>query len=522
MPLRPQQEELKNLVDKIKTEQSQINEIFLAWGVGSGKSLAPVILSDLLTGDRLQVVVVPRNILKTQGEKGYNVEYYPVNKTARIASNSGNPHRGCHSCFTSYQGISANPELWLNLFRKNKCMLVLDEFHHLSEGGVWVDTIRKMKELSFLTVYLSGTISRGDQTKIPFVPYDKNHNIDFTDTLSRKWIVYTTEQALIDKVVLPFEATPVNGSGSFIDLNGITRNFSRFTGDSNQLRCSFQSEYAEHMIDLSLNHWLEYKKNHPWSKILIVSPDIKTAKEYTNYIKNKYFGVKSGIATSEDSADCKDTIKRFKQDNNTFEYLDCLINVAICYEGLDVPPASHILALTLIRSLPWLQQMVGRCTRVYKNKKLGFVFCPADPKMIKALKLIDGGTVLPATNNPEAKTSPNQDAPTGEARTIEALNSEAHINGVPLFPEFAPLPVKKETQSETEHRLRSEINHVINNVIGKTGNGNKHIKSRIFWMKVKLLVNNGRDDAGRLKRKKVEEMTIKELQKVGDFCKNYK
>jgi superfamily II DNA or RNA helicase len=522
LKLRPQQQELKNLVDDIESCQSQVKEIFLAWGVGSGKSLAPVILSDLLTGGRLQVVGVPRNSLKTQGELGYNNDIYPVDKTARIASNVGDPHRGCHSCFVSYQGISANPELWIELFKNKECMLVLDEFHHLSEGGIWVNTIRQMKELSFLTVFLSGTISRGDKTKIPFVPYDKNHNIDFTSTDKRKWIVYTTKQALADKAVLPFEATPVNGAGSYIDLDGITRNFDKFTGNSNQLRCSFKSEYAEHMIDLSINHWVEYKKNNPWSKILIVSPDIKTAKEYTEYIKNKFPYVKSAIATSEDSNECKDNIKRFKQDNGTFKYLDCLVNVGICYEGLDVPPASHILALTLIRSIPWLTQMTGRVTRIYGQKKNGFIFCPADPKMIKALKTIEGGVIHPAIGELSEPSKSNNSESTGPARTIEALSSKAHIDN--LFSGFMPKSetIKTESQSEKEHRLRTEINNHINRIFGNESPGNKRVKQRVFWLRIKMLVNNGRDNDGKLQTKHLDEMSCRELEKCVEFANKYK
>ena len=297
-----------------------------------------------------------------------------MDKIARIADNCGDPFRGCDSCFTSYQGISANPELWIQVFKENDCMLILDEFHHLSEGGDWIKTIKEMQKLAFLTAYLSGTIFRGDNTKIPFVPYNNQDEIDYRNTDKKRWIIYSSEDALQDGAVLPFESLTVNGSGSYIDKSGIERSFHKFTGDSNQLRCSFQSEYAEHMLDLSIGHWLKYKKLHPWSKILIVSPDIATAKEYTEYIQKKYPFIKSAIATSEDSKECKDNIKRLKQDNHTFKSLDCLINVGICYEGLNVPPASHIVALTLIRSLPWLIQMTGRVIRRYKEKETGYVF----------------------------------------------------------------------------------------------------------------------------------------------------
>ena len=99
MALRKQQQKLKDLVLEIQNGNSEIKEIFLSWGVGSGKSLSPVILSDLLINNKKQVVVVPRNSLKTQGEVEYNNDIYPVDKIARIADNCGDPFRGCDSCF---------------------------------------------------------------------------------------------------------------------------------------------------------------------------------------------------------------------------------------------------------------------------------------------------------------------------------------------------------------------------------------------------------------------------------------
>ena len=70
--------------------------------------------------------------------------------------------------------------------------------------------------------------------------------------------------------------------------------------------------------------------------------------------------------------------------------------------------------------------------------------------------------------------------------------------------------------------LRKEINSVINKIVGTESAGNRKVKERIFWLKAKQLVNKGRDDNGKLLRKPLKEMTVKELQKVADFSKNYK
>ena len=184
--LRPQQLELKSLVEEIKNG-APIKDIILAWSVGAGKSLASVILSDLLTKRRKQLVVVPRISLQVQGERTFLEDFYPTNKTARIASNTGDPWRGCDSAFVTFQTVCMNPDRWIKVFNENEVMLIMDEAHHLSGHGDWIKTIAKLKQLSFLTVFMSGSPFRGDDTRIPFLPYNDNGELDYrnTNNLSR-------------------------------------------------------------------------------------------------------------------------------------------------------------------------------------------------------------------------------------------------------------------------------------------------------------------------------------------------
>ena len=263
--LRPQQKELEDLVEGIKYG-SPIKDIILAWSVGAGKSLASVILSDLLTKGRKQLVIVPRVSLQYQGERTFLENYYPTDKKARIASNSGDPWRGCDSAFITFQAVCLNPKKWITLFKENEVMLVMDEAHHLSGHGDWIKTISILKELSFLTVFMSGSPFRGDDTKVPFLPYDENGNLDYRNTETLKWIIYTSKDALRDGHILPFEATTIDGSGSYIDLDGFTRDFHNLESSGDRLRCVFDSDYAYNFIDFSFNKWLEHKKKKPFFK----------------------------------------------------------------------------------------------------------------------------------------------------------------------------------------------------------------------------------------------------------------
>lgn len=510
MSLRPHQQQLKNYVDNIKSG-APIKEIFIFAAPGGGKSLCPVILSDLLENNNKQLWVVPRDSLKEQGEGDYINNIYPVNKTARIADNSGDPFRGCDCAITTYQAIGANPEKWIQVFKDYEVMLILDEFHHLSEFGEWVAPIREMKNNSFLSVFMTGTINRGDGTALPFVPYNVI-DIDFSDTPERKWIVYSREQALKDGAILPFLTCLVQGSGKYIDRAGMERSFSEFGGSGDHLKTAFQTDYAYHLIDLTVNGWKTFKKNHHWSKLLIVSPDIETAKDYLNYLK--HFQIKAGIATSDDNKKCKDNIKRFKLNNFLANSLDCLVTVAVAYEGLSVPEITHTGLLTLIRSIPWLEQCLARGARNYKDKKCGFVYAPKDPKLLTAIKSITAGQILTITaeGQERGEIDPDAEPSTWTPPQIQALESEAHIEGLktPDYSEYIP-EQHIESQSHKEKRIRKEINSVINKIVGNASAGNRKVKQAIFWKKAKRIID-----------KPIKEMSIPELEKINIFAQTYK
>jgi len=522
MPLRPQQEKLNSLVSDI-SNGAPIKDIVLYWAPGGGKSLAPVILSQLITLEKKKIVwVVPRNSLKSQGESDFQNEFFPVDKQIRIADNSGDPFRGCAGCVTTYQAISANPELWEGVSNYYEILLILDEMHHLSKTGDWISIIQKMYDKSFLRVMMTGTISRGDEKKIPFIPYNSAFP-DFQDTNSLKWVIYTRDQALEDGSILPFEVYTINGSGEYIDLSGVKRYFKRFQGSGDELRTALTTEYAYTLLNLVIKNWMKYKKKHPWAKFLIVSPDIKTAREYTIFLRD--LGIICDIATSDNNSECKASINKFKKNNDSPEALHGLVSVGVAYEGLNVPAITHMGILTIIRSIPWLDQCFARSARNHKGKKTGYIYAPKDPKLLKAVRSISGGDVLPVSleievEEIEPQAQDDDDRFSLGKQQIEALSSKAHIDII-HNDRLAPQdPTQnKETPSQKEARFRSAINKHIEETVESTGHGNKGVKKKLFWLRIKQIVNNGRDDQGRLITKPLKEMSIKELEKVYDFIK---
>ena len=85
--------------------------------------------------------------------------------------------------------------------------------------------------------------------------------------------------------------------------------------------------------------------------------------------------------------------------------------------------------------------------------------CPADPKMIKALKDMAGGVIKSADGELQEKPEPDPDKELSEGggnNGIEALSSKAHLEDLQEFRDFLKEKneTKQESQSEKEHRVK--------------------------------------------------------------------
>jgi superfamily II DNA or RNA helicase len=448
--LRPQQERLDELI-KQKQAGEPIDEIFLYWVPGAGKSLVAPIVSQMVTDDKTKLLwVVPRTSLAIQGEADFRgAGHCDVgDKDIRIADNTGeqfDPFKGLAGAVATYQTISASPKKWMQISREYKLILILDEYDSLVNESSWIEPIKEMYENSILRIPMTGTIVRSDLVELGFTPYLKTGEIDFSETKTRKWIIYDNEQALKDGSILPFEAILVGGSGRYISKKGDAVGYSNFTGNSQELRNAFETEYVYKLFDISITHWNEHRKYYPWAKYLLIAQDIDLAKEYLSWFTKN--GYRAGIATSEDSGGAKEVIGRFRRDHNRKDALDILISVAMIYKGLNIVQCTHEVFTTVVRGTAWVEQALGRVRRRYKDKDKGYFFCPDDPKIKEVIKTISGGILAPAIGEYK-KPEKKEKNPFAVANSPTYLESTIHVESVPY--------------SVKEKMLRDEINKSIN------------------------------------------------------------
>ncbi|NEN89008.1 MAG: DEAD/DEAH box helicase family protein [Okeania sp. SIO3H1] len=404
MKLRDHQKQFQQICKRIKAGE-KIRKIVMVVTPGGGKSLIPIIAAANLIpspgrgnfqGNIADKIcwIVPRRNLQQQAEENFISQYFreQLGYKHRIMANNNNepnPSKGTSGYAATYQAIVANPNLHAQEFQRCRYILVLDEFHHVEEGGSWHKALQPLVDKAVLVIMVTGTAERGDKKAIAFMPYRQTSNgmtPDLFDSEDTGVIRYTRGQALREEAIVPLHFEWGDGEAEWVDKKGERRSVDSLAeaGDYTNVALStaLKTGYARQLLTQCSDNWKSYKQINSRAKMLVLAPSISTAKEYLKWLED--LKIKAVIATSDDSKKAQADIKKFKKD---YKYgdekaVDVLVTVAMAYEGLDVPAITHIACLTNIRSKPWLEQCWARAARVDREakdlKKTGLIFMPDD------------------------------------------------------------------------------------------------------------------------------------------------
>lgn len=461
---RQHQSEFEKVIDTIiDMRSSEIRTILCKVTPGGGKSALPIIAGKLITrglADKL-LWICPRMALQVQGERNFIDPFFRAmfthNHTIRSSTNEPDPCRGHSGFISTYQAIAADRhQTVLNEVTRRRYIVILDEFHHLDIDGEWHKALKPIVDAAKFLVLMTGTLERGDLKKIAFVEYtDSKYKYGARPVMigdnETAVIEYERVAALEDHAILPIHFVFSDGRSSWETANGNTVNAESFYNvmpkeRGSALYAALSTEFAEHLLALALNHYLIYQRTVRSAKFLVVTANIAEARRHFQKLKNNGYLV--GLATSHDSDEAIEQIENFKQGG-----VDILVTIAMAYEGLDVPEASHIACLTHIRSKPWIEQMFARAVRINKmagawQDQIAYVFAPDDMLMreivleieaeqIKSVR--DGRPVQRILTNSKARA---RIMPLGSAATNQR---EARLNP------------KLKTPKQKEESLLSEI-----------------------------------------------------------------
>jgi len=369
---------------------------------GAGKSSIPIIAGKLITADIADALAwfVPREKLQHQGECNFQDPFFrdmfQHSLSIRSSTNEQDPCRGLDGFITTYQALGVDSFGTVQQeIKKKRYIVILDEFHHAEYDGIWHKALAPIvKDAEFL-ILMTGTLERGNGKRIAFAPYRElgnQYEPDLQPGPKTKAIEYTRQDALKDRAIIPLKFRFHDGastwkdkdSGKEITVKSIARTDEKQSGPA--VYTALSTEYAEELLSIGLEHWHEYKRENRRSKFLVVTANISHARKAIKFLNNRNYG--AAIATSHESVEAARAIDQFK-----FGDLDILVTIAMAYEGLDVPPLTHIVCLTHIRSTPWIEQMVARAVRIdhqagpYESQ-FGFIFAPDDPRFRKIVEKI--------------------------------------------------------------------------------------------------------------------------------------
>lgn len=448
---RKHQRDFETVIDAI-VEAGSPSKILVKVTPGGGKSALPIIAGRLIRAGLVDKIlwICPRMTLQVQGERNFIDPFFrdlfPHDNRIRSSTNELDPCRGLQGFITTYQAVSSDKhKTILQDLQKRRYLVVLDEFHHVELNGEWHKPLSSIMQLAKYQVLMTGTLYRGDDHKIAFLDYDKTsygHRPFMTGNSDTAVIQYERTDALEDKAILPIHFVFSDGRSAWENAQGREIHTDSFYNvlpkeRGSALFAALSTEFAEHLLALTLSHYHRYLKTVPTAKLLIVTANIAEARRHFKVLEQNGYAV--GLATSHDTPEALDRIEDLRSGR-----VNMIVTIAMAYEGLDIPEISHIACLTHIRSKPWIEQMFARAVRINKHAgayedQIAYIFAPDDILMRELVMEIEREQVRSAQDAGAKKmvlTSSEKEGrpgiiPLGSAATNQR---EATLDATPKTP----------------------------------------------------------------------------------------
>ena len=439
--LRTHQFEMESISQAIALQRRKFS--VLAHVVcGGGKSWLPGIMLRNMPSHLRLCWMVPRLALQSQAVAGMRDDF---GIKLRDASGSDiDPCRDRRGVVITHQSASQNIDLWRDEFKRHKYILVVDEPHHAKifkngEKNALATFLEAVSPQVSGIVYMTGTLTTGDNSKIYGIDYRVREDGKLEPTLfGFDYVIrYKREKALEENAIVPIEFFhhdgPVKwecmktGEVSEVMLSEASRD-----EESSAIHTALQTEIADSLFERGYSHW-KAKGN----KLLVVCDNQDNARKWHAHLAS--LGEKSFLAISDNEFAQQD-IDKFKSANRS-----CLVTCAMAYEGLDEKPLSHVICLTNIRSVPWIEQMLARVWRADKGKKVCYAFVTDDPRMQRVIQKIKSEE----PDSVSTKTGTGGDGPGGsEILPIESMHELTRLSGLDSDTEFDTLTVKQQQAFE--------------------------------------------------------------------------
>jgi superfamily II DNA or RNA helicase len=399
--LRTHQLQFQQVCARIKSSK-ELRKVIVHVVPGGGKSALPVIAAHELIPYVCDAIawITPRTNLRDQAEEAFTkqflIDYLGHNNEIRSTTNDADLLRDKIGYATTYQALVTAARLYqtnphTKLFGQKEIALFLDEPNHLLLGDEYYQAVLPLAERAKILVLMGGVLTRNDSGDVGFLDYlDKDENgrryVNLNQSPTQAVIRYSLKDATREHAIIKidFDLCDCEAEWKVVAENGMAKSsrLDSLEGASKAatktaLYTALETDFAEAMLRSGADFCKKRQRRNPRSRLIVVAARISQAKSALKILEK--LGIKVDIATSDDSAEARDNIERFKEGK-----LDALVTVAMAYEGMDVPEADVLICLTHIRSREWIEQMIHRVTRFDNENPLPWesqfatIFAPRD------------------------------------------------------------------------------------------------------------------------------------------------
>lgn len=337
---------------------------FCVAGVGAGKTFSTLAIADhLIKNKGFDTMVIISNSDNIKGEWAYTA-------LESFDRNLETDYNFKFNWRTDFDGISITyqscNELNTEVLKRRVdrgTILIVDEVHHAGDTKSWGSSISEIGELCGFVLLLSGTPTRSDNSKIPFVEYEK---ISDTEYELKSDLYYSYAKSVRDGVCCP------------VRFHIHKSRFSTFSGDQLELNKTLKEDdvrpYIRTLLDPANGDFLLDMFDRADKKLseliekrgeeyagLVVCNTIEAAQNLYDTLTEKYGNDFCILVHSQDN-ESNAKINQFKIDTTPW-----IISVKQVSEGVNIPRIRVIVYASAITSQLFFTQVMGRGVRNPKH-----------------------------------------------------------------------------------------------------------------------------------------------------------
>lgn len=358
---------------------------------GSGKTWAALETARkwLAAGvDRRLMVVVPTDNLRTQW-KSEAAQFGIDLQSKEFGTRFKSDYQGG---VVTYHLAANQPLVFRKLCSIHPTMVIFDEIHHCGDDSHFGKGIKEGFDMAREKMLMSGTPWKSDGTMIPFVRYDG-------DGFALGDFRYDYPDALVDEVVRYLVFDHAKGSleheitGQKLELNGEISE--KDASQRLRLLLEPEGEYLKKQVEDAHAKLTDCRKTVPDAAAMAVCIDQWHAVKVAKVIES-VTGVKPSIIVSDSDVE-NDSVEAFRKAKSEW-----LVSVRKVSEGTDIKRLQVLCYLTNVTSELFFRQVIGRVSRVREMEDYeGYVYLPADPRLIAAARNIENAQVIAVKESAE-------------------------------------------------------------------------------------------------------------------------